>query len=505
LVNDFIVPFNIKIENVWNLLKYKPGDPLLFNTSLFLILFFFFLVVYNLFKNNKRARVLSLIVFSFYFYYLSAGYFTAILIVSAFINFFFGRWIASTENFPKKRILLTITLILNLAVLGYFKYTNFLLQAINDLRGIEFNPIQIFLPIGISFYTFKALTYIFDIYYDTLKPTKNFFDFVLYLSFFPNVLMGPIDRAADFLPQINKEPFISKDDLGKATFLICSGLLKTVILSSYLEDNFIGRIFEFPIRYTGVENLFAIYAYAIRLYCDFSGYTDLAIGISLFLGFKIMDNFNSPFKATSIADFWRRWHISLSKWLLDYLFKPVQISLRSWRIFGNMIALVVTFFVCGLWHGAGWNFILWGLYFGVLMSVALLLQKPKEKLYKALKIHNTKFLRFFQIVITFHFIAFSFLLFRLNDLQIAKHMLSQIFDFFHGEVALQFIEKMPLIFGLIVIGFVSHFFPVKIEAAIKRSITALPLAGKIILLALVIWIVAQFKSADIQPFIYFQF
>ncbi|MBI5729847.1 MAG: MBOAT family protein [Ignavibacteriales bacterium] len=496
---------NIHLEKITGLLKYKSGDPLLFNTSLFLILFFLFLVIYNLFKNNKRARIISLIVFSFYFYYKSTEYFAAILIVSAVINFFFGKWIADTENFSLKRIFLALALILNLVLLGYFKYTNFILQAISDLRGTEFNPFQIFLPIGISFYTFKALTYIFDIYYDTLKPTKNFLDFVLYLSFFPNVLMGPIDRAADFLPQINKESFISKEDLGRATFLICSGLLKTVILSSYLEDNFIGRIFEFPLRYTGVEILIAIYAYAIRLYCDFSGYTDLAIGISLFLGFKIMDNFNSPFKATSIADFWRRWHISFSKWLLDYLFKPVQISLRRWKIFGNIIGLIVTFFICGLWHGAGWNFILWGLYFGVLMSIALFLQKPKAKLYNALRINNTKFLRFFQIIITFHFIAFSFLLFRLNDLQIAKDMLSQIFEFFHGKVALQFVEKMPLIFGLIVIGFISHFFPVKIEAVIKRSVTALPLAGKIILLALVIWLVAQFKSADIQPFIYFQF
>src|SRR3989339_1358895 len=504
LVNDFIVLFNIKIENVWNLLKYKPGDPLLFNTSLFLILFFFFLIIYNLFKNNKPARVLSLIVFSFYFYYLSAGYFTAILIISAVINFLFGRWIASTESFPKKRFLLALALILNLTLLGYFKYTNFLLQAISDLRGAEFNPLAIFLPIGISFYTFKALTYIFDIYYDTLKPTKNFFDFVLYLSFFPNVLMGPIDRAADFLPQIDKKPFISKDDLGKATFLICSGLLKTVILSSYLEDNFIGRIFEFPLRYTGVENLFAIYAYAIRLYCDFSGYTDLAIGISLFLGFKIMDNFNSPFKATSIADFWRRWHISLSKWLLDYLFKPMQFSMRSLRIWANVIAIFITFVICGLWHGGAWNFIIWGALHGFMMSFSLLVQKPKQALYKLLRINDTKFLRFFQVVITFHLIAASFIIFRTNDMQVIKDMFSQIFDFFHVEVFLQFAEKLPIILGLMLLGYVLHFMPAKIENGFRKFFVALPWFIQAILLVTVIWIAAQFKSADITPFIYFQ-
>jgi D-alanyl-lipoteichoic acid acyltransferase DltB (MBOAT superfamily) len=338
-----------------------------------------------------------------------------------------------------------------------------------------------------------------------MKPTKNFFDFLLYLVFFPNVLMGPIDRAAKFIPQIEKEPFLSKDDLGRATLLICTGLLKTVVISSYLEDNFLSRVFEFPLRYTGVENLLAIYTYALRLYCDFSGYTDLAIAISLLLGFKIMDNFNSPFKAASIADFWRRWHISLSTWLLDYLFKPIQISLRGLKMWGNIIALVVTFFICGLWHGAGWNFILWGTYFGVLMSIAIIIQKPKIKLYKALKIYNTKILKFFQIVITFHFIAFSFLIFRLSNLQTIKDMINQITDFFHAEVFLQFIEKMPLIFGLIVIGFISHFLPVKFYTWMKKTVTALPLAGKIALLVIVIWIAAQFKSADIQPFVYFQF
>lgn len=496
---------SINFEYLKSLLIYKPNEPLLFNTSMFMLLFFGLIVVYNLVKKYKSGRVGVLILFSFYFYYLAAGYYTAILIFSAVINFFIGKWIADTDSFPVKRILLALALILNIALLGYFKYTNFFLQIITDLRGGEFNPLAIFLPIGISFYTFKALTYVFDIYYDTLKPTKNFFDFLLYLAFFPNVLMGPIDRAANFIPQIEKEPFISKDDLGRATFLICTGLLKTVVISSYLEDNFLSRVFEYPLRYTGVENLLAIYTYAIRLYCDFSGYTDMAIAISLLLGFRIMDNFNSPFKAASLADFWRRWHISLSTWLLDYLFKPVQISLRSLRIGGNIIGLVVTFFVCGFWHGAGWNFILWGVYFGVLMSIGLILQKPKTKLYKALKIYNTKFLKFFQVLVTFHFIVFSFMIFRLSNLQTIKDMISQIKDFFHGEVFLQFFEKMPLISGLIIIGFVSHFLPVKFTDRLQKAVTDLPLTGKIVLLVVVIWIAAQFKSADIQPFVYFQF
>ncbi|MFA7228182.1 MAG: MBOAT family O-acyltransferase, partial [Melioribacteraceae bacterium] len=265
------------------------------------------------------------------------------------------------------------------------------------------------------------------------------------------------------------------------------------------------RIFDYPLRYTGVENLLALYGYVLQIYCDFSGYSDMAIGVALLLGFKLMDNFNYPFKATSIADFWRRWHISLSKWLLDYLFKPIQISSRSLRIFGNVIALVVTFFVCGLWHGAGWNFILWGVFHGALMSISLFFKKPKDKFYKFLRIYDTKFLKVFQTVVTFHVVAFSFLIFRSQEMQNVEDMILQIYQYFHAEVFLQFAEKLPLILGLIFIGYLFHFLPARLGVWIQKIITMMPLPVKILFFVVVVWIVAQFKSADIQPFIYFQF
>ena len=261
-----------------------------------------------------------------------------------------------------------------------------------DISNKQIDPLAIFLPIGISFYTFKSLTYVFDIYYDTLN-LLYLQDFSLYIFYFPNILMGPIDRASAFLPQIDQEPFISKEDIGRATFLIIAGLIKKVVIADYISLNFVDRVFDFPLRFTGVENLLAIYGYTLQIYCDFSGYTDMAIGVSLLLGFKLMDNFNSPFKATSIADFWRRWHISLSRWLQDYLFKPLQFQFRSMRVFGNMLALLITFFICGLWHGAGWNFIIWGTLHGFMMSFALIIQKPKLRLYNFLKINNTKSLK----------------------------------------------------------------------------------------------------------------
>jgi len=499
------MPANIDFSKIFDLLKYQEYDPLIFSTSLFLFLFFFFLIFYNIFAKNKNVRIGLLIVFSLYFYYKSADYYAGILVISAIINFLFAKWIAATENFSVKRLHLALAVIINIAILGYFKYTNFILQIINDIGDKQIEPLAIFLPIGISFYTFKSLTYVFDVYYDTMKPTNSFASFCVYVFFFANILAGPIDRASEFIPQIEKEPYLSKEDLGKALFLISAGLLKKVVIADYISINFVDRIFDYPLRYTGVENLLAIYGYVLQIYCDFSGYSDMAIGISLLIGFKLMDNFNSPFKATSIADFWRRWHISLSKWLLDYLFKPVQLSIRNLKMLANVIALFVTFLICGIWHGAGWNFILWGAMHGFMMSFALLVQKPKMKLYTLLKINNTKFLKFFQVIITFHLVALSFIVFRAPDLQVMKDIFSQIGSFFHGEVFWQFIEKMPIIFGLMVLGYITHYMPVNVETKFKNLITNLPLVGKAVFLIIVIWIAVQFKSADIMPFIYFQF
>ncbi len=496
---------NFNLDKIIDLLKYNPNDPLIFSTSLFLFLFLFFLLFYNLFSKSKIVRLAFLIVFSLYFYYKAAGYYVGVLVLSAVVNFFFAKWIGSTENFTWKRIHLALSVIVNIGILGYFKYTNFILQIFSDISSQQIDPLAIFLPIGISFYTFKSLNYVFDVYLDTLRPTKSLGDFAVYVFFFPNLLAGPIDRASDFLPQLNQELFLSKEDLGKATFLIIAGLIKKVVIADYISINFVDRIFDFPLRYTGVENLLAVYGYALQIYCDFSGYSDMAIGIALFLGFKLMDNFNAPFKATSIADFWRRWHISLSKWLLDYLFRPIQLKFRNLRMVSNIIAIAVTFLICGLWHGAGWNFIIWGALHGFMMTISLILQTPKTKLYTFLRIYNTKFLKFFQIIITFHFIAFSFLIFRAPDLNVIGEMLDQIFNFFHADVFFQFVEKLPIIFGLMLTGFVFHFLPVKLEISVQKLIADIPLAGKAILLVVFIWIAAQFKSADIQPFIYFQF
>jgi len=497
---------SIDIDKLLNLFVFDPHDPLLFSTSFFLFFFFGLLIFYRLFANNKNLRIFTIIVFSLFFYYKAAGAYFVILISSTFLNFYAGKIIGKIEvgNY-KRQLVLVITLLVNLGLLGYFKYTNFFLQIYNDLSSGNIQPLDIFLPIGISFYTFKALSYVIDIYLETFEPIKSVRDFSLFMFFFPNLLIGPIDRAANFIPQIDEDKGITKEIIGKGLFLIMFGLLKKTLIADYISLNFVDRVFDSPLRFTGFENLMAVYGYAIQLYCDFSGYTDMALGIAMMLGFNLMDNFNWPYKATSIADFWRRWHISMSSWLLDYLFRPLQMTFRNMRMFGNALALMITFVAIGLWHGASWMFLFFGALHGFYVVVSILTKNIKKKFFKAVKLENTKLLIVIQIIITFHLAVFSFLFFRSPDFTTATSILTQIFTSFHSEVISQFVEGYSYIIFLMVFVMVLHYCPEGWRSKVENLISKTPLVGQAILLALVVWIAIQAKSADLQPFLYFKF
>jgi D-alanyl-lipoteichoic acid acyltransferase DltB (MBOAT superfamily) len=497
---------SIDIIKLINLFVYDPHNPLLFGTSLFLFLFFGLLVFYRIFANNKNIRIIGVLVFSLFFYYKAAGAFFIILIVSTIFNFYAGKIIASLKTDTTKRLLfLIITLVINLGALGYFKYTNFFLQILNDIHLGKFEPLDIFLPIGISFYTFKALSYVIDIYLETFQPVKSFRDFSLFMFFFPNILIGPIDRAATFIPQIEGDQSITKGDIGKAIFLIMFGLLKKVAVADYISINFVDRVFEVPLRFTGFENLMAAYGYAIQMYCDFSGYTDMALGIALLLGFNLTENFRWPYKATSIADFWRRWHISLSSWLLDYLFRPLQIKFRNVQPIGNIAALMITFIVIGLWHGASWMYIVFGAIHGFYITFSLLTKKIKKKFFELTHLADTKSLKVVQIIITFHLVVFAFIIFRAPDFMTVSNILSQIFNSFHPEVIPQFLSGYTFIFELMAFAMLVHYLPEGWRYKVQEWLSNTPLIGQALILAVVIWIVIQVKSADLQPYLYFKF
>nr|MDA3859650.1 MBOAT family protein [Melioribacteraceae bacterium] len=451
--------FGVDFSKIPDLLLFDPSDPLLFGSSLFFFLFFGLLIFYRLFAKSNNLRISLLIVFSLYIYYKASGLFLLILILNAVANFFFGKWMGKSETQSKKRIFLFLALIFNLGLLVYFKYTNFFIQLLNNLQLGQLELLDIILPLGISFYTFKSLSYILDIYLEAMEPTDSFRDYFLFVSFFPNILSGPIDRAINFLPQVRQKYFLSKKDMAMGLMLIMMGLIKKIMIADYISLNFVDRVFDAPTRFTGVENLLAVYGYALQLYSDFSGYSDIAIGIALLLGFKLMENFNYPFKAKSISDFWRRWHISLSSWLLHYVFRPLQMGLRNWRKAGNIVALVITFVLVGFWHGASWAFLFWGLLHGIYMAIGLLVQGPKRKIYLKYKLNNSKVLGAIQIFITFNLVAFSFIFFRASDFSSAIDVVKQIVFYFKPIVFIQFIETFTPTFILIFLGFLFHFLP----------------------------------------------
>ena len=497
--------FGVDFSKIPELLLFDPNDPLLFGSSLFLFLFFALLIFNRVFAKSNNARISLLIIISLYIYYKASGLLLLLLLLNAVVNFFLGKFMGASDTQTRKRTYLLLSLLFNLGILIYFKYTNFFIQIINDISGGNIELLDLLLPLGISFYTFKSLSYILDIYLEKMQPTNSFRDYLLFVIFFPNILSGPIDRAIDFLPQVRKDYVLTKNVIATGLILIMMGLIKKIVIADYISLNFVDRVFDSPARFTGVENLLAVYGYALQLYCDFSGYSDIAIGIALLLGFKLMENFNYPFKAKSIADFWRRWHISLSSWLLEYVFRPLQLSFRDLRKAGNIIALVITFVLVGFWHGASWAFLIWGLLHGIYMAIGLLVQGPKRKFYMKYKLANSKLLGGIQIFITFNLVAFSFIFFRASDFSQALDVIKQIIYFFKPSVFIQFIETFTPTFTLIFIGFLFHFLPSSLLEKTINQYSKLNVILQAIILTFVIWLATQVQSADLQPFIYFQF
>ena len=307
----------------------------------------------------------------------------------------------------KRKLLVVCSLCINLGLLCYFKYTNFFYEMLAPLWHGQFEPLDIFLPVGISFFTFQSLSYTIDVYRRDLKPLTNLLDYVFYVSFFPQLVAGPIVRARDFIPQIRQPLFVSSEMFGQGIFFIVSGLFKKAVISDYISVNFVERIFDNPGLYSGLENLFGVYGYALQIYCDFSGYSDMAIGIALLLGFRFPLNFDSPYKSDSVTDFWHRWHISLSSWLRDYLYISLGGN-RKGKI-RTYINLILTMLLGGLWHGASWNFVVWGGLHGVALALHKffrnLLGRPKQ--YRSRRVR-----KFFAVVLTFHFVCFCWIFFR---------------------------------------------------------------------------------------------
>lgn len=394
------------MEFLRHIFSFDSESPLLFTQFYF---WAFFAIVYTLFallmeagkKKNTNIRLhlrnVFLMFVSWFFYYKTSGLFLLILLFVTLSDWLIAKQIyyhKSHQRTTHARCWLALSVIIDLGLLCYFKYAYFFTNVINDVLGTEFAIFDIFayigngfsssgrfmvdtimLPVGISFYLFQVISYTADVYRGHLKPVKNILDFGFYVSFFPQLVAGPIVRANEFIPQLYRPFSLSKRLAKLAIFWILNGLIKKIILSDYLAINLIDRVFENPLLFSGFENLFALFGYSLQVYADFSGYTDIAIGIAMLMGFYLPQNFDSPYKSRNPQEFWRRWHMSLSRWLKSYLYIPLG---GNRTIFGKKVKdkitagnfnSFITMLLGGLWHGASWNFVIWGGLNGIGMIV----------------------------------------------------------------------------------------------------------------------------------------
>lgn len=532
---------------------YDPENPLLFNNGFFVFFFALFIIFYYMCRNHFMLRRYVFCLFSLYFFYKASGFFVVLVVLSAIVDFGLSNWIFRLKSPGKKTALLVLSIVFNLGMLFYFKYTNFFISLSNDLLHTHFNPLNILLPVGISFYTFENLSYTIDVYRGQFEPARRFSDYLLFLSFFPKLVMGPIVRAHDFVPQINKPYIITETDFAKGFYLIISGLFKKLVLSDYITLNYVNYIFDDPGRYTGLENLTAVYAYAMVIYCDFSGYSDIAIGIGRWLGFHIPLNFLSPYQSKSISEFWRRWHISLSSWLRDYLYIPLggnrRDSFGTWffplLFFGGVwiagtqlmhfnwwqslilsgsilllfvlpglfskerngvatnMNLLTTMLLGGFWHGASWNFIIWGALHGVGLAIhkswALLTGRafaPARKLW---------IYKIIAVFITFHFVCFGWIFFKTADFDAAVTMLYQITHNFSFSVWPRFFANYEPVLYVIVLAFILHAIPDRFADNMISRFQRAPLIAYLVIFFAFVVLYGYFKSAEPVMPIYLQF
>lgn len=489
--------FPIDIHKLWEVFAYNPQEPLIFSSGLFLFLFTGFVFIYCLLAQTDRPKIIFVTLFSLYFYYKSSGIFFLLLLLATCVDFTLARLIFQSQQKTTKKIFLIASLAVNLGVLAYFKYSNFLLGSFSSLAGTAFDAGDIFIPVGISFFTFQSLSYTIDVYRGHLKPVSNLLDYAFYLSFFPQLVAGPIVRAVDFLPQIHKPTIVTNEMMGRGVFLIMSGLLKKAVIADYISINFVDRVFDAPSLYTGLENLFAVYGYALQIYCDFSGYSDMAIGIALLLGFHFNINFDSPYQARNITEFWRRWHISLSTWLKDYLYISLGGN-RKGRA-RTYINLMITMLLGGLWHGPAWRFVIWGGLHGAALAFHKFFMEKFRFSFKS------RYAPLFSTLLTFHFVCFCWIFFRATDMANVWAMLTQIVSHFNISVFFQFVSGYTFVLILMVIGFFVHSIPADIIEIVEDKVIQMPLYAKTLCVVAVVVLVIQTKSAGVQPFIYFQF
>lgn len=491
---------------------------MLFNSPVYGV---FLLVTYVAFWALRRRSFLRplMLTFASYVFYFVGTYDAAteqevpfgplgwtllcvgIIFFGSTLDFWIGRALGRTQDPTARKVLLLASIFYYLGVLSIFKYYDFAVDsvvAVASWLGVHLSPthLRLVLPFGISFFTFETMSYTIDVYRREIPPADRYLDYLLFVAFFPHLVAGPIVRPRSMLPQLAAEPVASDATKAEGLFLIATGLMKKIVIGDYLGLNLVNRVFDNPERYTSLEVLVGVYAYAIKIYADFSGYSDVAIGSAKLFGYELPRNFDAPYTSANLQEFWRRWHISLSTWLRDYLYVSLGGNRGgAWKTYRN---LMLTMVLGGLWHGASWNFVIWGALHGAALAINRAWQRargPRRSGPPALTRG-----RVVAIVATFHFVCFAWIFFRAPTFGHATLMLERM-----GKGALDAPNLTPHILAIVSLGFVTHFLPSSWYEAIKDLFVRSPAVVQGAALAVCAYVLHFAAGAKAEPFIYGQF
>jgi D-alanyl-lipoteichoic acid acyltransferase DltB (MBOAT superfamily) len=458
-----------------------------FNSIQFII--FLSTIVMLFYTMTAKKRRWMLLIVSYVFYCFWSIPFSLLLLLCTIVNYIAAMCICATDREFRRRFCLTASVLTSLGILGLFKYADFFSWSILELTGIRPWPhLNLILPLGISFYTFQAMSYTIDVYRGSTEARKNFLDVALFISFFPQLVAGPIIRAGVLIPQLQGRQILRWDSICTGVAMVIWGMVKKVYFADTMAV-IVNEAYASPERFSGLSLLVATYAFAIQIYCDFSGYTDIAIGSARLIGIDLPKNFNKPYLSLSIREFWRRWHISLSTWLRDYLYIPLGGNQRG-RI-RTYVNIMITMLLGGLWHGAGWNWVIWGGIQGIVMSVERMIGLGKQA-------PRYKFWRIVRWAITFHIICLSWVFFRARSLDSAVQVLKRITAFAPGDTA---ISLSPVFVMALLLLFELYDIQHRWIQTFKQSPATARWAGY----AFVLIIIVTFIKAPNPEFIYFQF
>ena len=553
------------MDRIYHIFSFNELKPLIFTQLDFWLFFIFVMLVFSFLHKKLLTRSIFLSVVSIFFYYKTSGIYVTLLIVSLFANYFLGNGIEKAKTNSSRNIQLTSAILFNILTLAYFKYAYFFTESFNKMFHTKFEVVnqlsvwangfagdgtfveKIILPVGVSFFTFQSISYVVDIYRKDIEPVKNFFEYSFFVTFFPQLVAGPIVRAKDFIPQIRKPFTLSNEQFSWALILITKGLFKKIILADYIAVHFIDKIADAPQAYPGFVSILAMWGYSLQIYADFSGYTDIAIGLSCLMGFALLPNFNSPYKAISVADFWRRWHKSLGSWFRDYLYIPLGgnktgglatyivsliififlLFITQWYeliyVYGGLMTLyfivwfyfpfyknfihrdlnlLITMVVGGLWHGASENFVIWGTMNGIALIVYNYWKKisPYEN-------STALIVRFWRIFITFQFITFTRIWFRLEDSSQPLAMINHIWNHLDlkWDIVKLVFQTYSSVFWIITLGYFLHCMPQSWKDKGQDCFTKMNLGLKSIIIVICVFLMYQAISDTFKPFVYFQF